>query len=177
MLTIYVLCYIIIIDYKLWRLRMRRFLYYTLMWCFFPPLFFVGNRVWEIKNSHPLPKLARKGIARRLKRGDVLGAFELFWSRWNPVMTTETTKPLYRLCGGNDRPLFSTAVCFIYSGIFLHWGGCGLAWAQFYIFFTGPAPFPNGYWAMLIYFGFGALVIAAKIFKNVKKTFNPILAE
>lgn len=102
--------------------RFTRFVLYTFFWCLFPPLFFIKNRGYMAGYAF-LPRGAAKRIGKLLKRGNLLAAVELFWSGWNPGVTYETTRPLYQFCGGNRHPLFATSVCFLYSGVFLHWGG------------------------------------------------------
>lgn len=116
-----------------------RFVLYTLLWCLFPPLFFFYNRGTKLNDPRDAflsPKAGRKAL-KALKRGKILTALELFWSKFNPGITTETTQPLYAFCGGNRKPVFSTLMVFLYSGIFLHWLGIGLMWRLLYHLFKG----------------------------------------
>ncbi|MHC4662559.1 MAG: hypothetical protein ACYS8W_12800, partial [Planctomycetota bacterium] len=52
------------------------------------------------------------GAARRLKRalgkGRVVKATEAFWAGWNPRLTAIILKPIFRMLGGNKRPLTAT---------------------------------------------------------------------
>ncbi len=58
--------------------------------------------------------------ARSLLRGDVLQAVEFFWSGWNPVLARLTTRPVYRMLGGNRRPVYASTMTFIFTSLVVH---------------------------------------------------------
>lgn len=62
----------------------------------------------------------RKRIIPALKRGRWLMALELFWSSWNHSLTRVTSRPFYRLMGGNKAPFFATLATFIFSCAVVH---------------------------------------------------------
>ena len=94
-----------------------RFMRFTLAWMFFFPFFFVGNRGL---NRDPKYTWRCFKAFKYLKKGKVFFAWEYFWGTWNPMVTEETTKPLYHLVGGNRLPFISTMVVFLYSATILH---------------------------------------------------------
>lgn len=151
--------------------RFARFVLYTLLWCLFPPFFLINNRGLQAGYAF-LPRGTARRIGRLLRQGNLLLATELFWGRWNPGITFETTRPLYQFCGGNRNQIFATSVCFLYSGIFLHWGGIGLMWLRFYELYTGGW---NGLTSLVtigMYAFMGLLVILSKIVRMIKTQFK-----
>lgn len=157
--------------------KLRRLVLFTLYWCLFPPLFFIKNNgaVEKLVNLYDdptevlVPKNARKRIRKLLKRGRPFSALELFWSRWNPAMTENTTKPLWELCDGNKRPVVATLTVFLYSGVFLHWAGLGFMW-----FRGAQLLFPqlgglSGFWVIYSYTLIGVLVAVPKAIRHFRK--------
>ncbi len=80
---------------------------------------------------------------KRLFRGRVLAAFELFWSSWNSTLAVTCLRPVYRAAGGNRRPFRATMATFAYTALVVHplWatlaftGGAallGLVWPAVY---------------------------------------------
>jgi hypothetical protein len=80
---------------------------------------------------------------KRLFRGRVLTAFELFWSSWNSTLAVTCLRPVYRAAGGNRRPFLATMATFAYTALVVHplWatlaftGGAallGLVWPAVY---------------------------------------------
>jgi hypothetical protein len=47
-------------------------------------------------------------------------ALELFWSSWNHSLTRVTSRPFYRLVGGNKRPFLATLATFVFSCAVVH---------------------------------------------------------
>lgn len=72
--------------------------------------------------------LVKKGFmgraVRSLVRGKPLQAVEMFWSGWNPVLVRVAVRPMFRLLGGNRRPLLATVGTFFYTAWVVH-----LLWA------------------------------------------------
>jgi hypothetical protein len=68
--------------------------------------------------------LTKKGFLGRAVRtffsGHPLEGFEFFWSGWNPVLARVTTRPMFRLLGGNRRPVPATALTFMYTAGVVH---------------------------------------------------------
>ncbi len=147
--------------------RFSRFVLYTLLWCLFPPLFFIKNRGLNAGYAF-LPRGTVKRIGRLLRKGNLFAAVELFWSRWNPGMTYETTRPLYQFCGGNKHQLFATTVCFLYSGIFLHWGGIGLMWVRIAQVYNEGFGGLTNFSTIGIYAFMGLLVLMSKLIRMLK---------
>lgn len=155
--------------------RLTRFVLYTLAWCLFPPLFFVKNRGFGVvlNSGDPLTAFVSwsvcKRIQRLIKRGRILSSIELFWSRWNPAVTTETTQPLYQLCGGNKHPVLATLVCFAYSAFILHWAGMGFFWFWLYQFVHYGFPgLEFGFMQLVFYPGMGCLIALNKFLRQRK---------
>ena len=92
-----------------------RVLYYTATLCLALPLFLIGNRALEKKG---VIRVHFALIRRALKKKHPLLAWELFWSSWNLPITTEISRPVYKLCGGNRHPFLATMLTFAYSGFF-----------------------------------------------------------
>ncbi|MDB4984001.1 MAG: hypothetical protein JWM20_180 [Patescibacteria group bacterium] len=106
-----------------------------------------------------------------MKQKKILAAIEMFWSSWNPVVTEETTKPLYRLLGGNKRPVFATMITFLYTGIFLHAFGAGIIWLYVFAFISKDFHFMKGFFfgsciVVIAYFVIGMLVAFSKYRKK-----------
>jgi len=150
-----------------------RLVLYTLAWCLFPPLIYYKNRgryrISETLDAFIVSAVYRKKIVQLLCKGRLLTAFELFWSSWNPIITTETTRPLYRLCGGNKYPLLSTAIVFLYSGIFLHALGCGLGSYWLIKLYTGALIDLGSLYVVFTYVSFGLLVMLSKLMRNIRR--------
>ncbi len=152
-----------------------RFVLYTLAWCLFPPLFFVKNRGWQVTlhSNDPLTALISWSVCKRIwrlvKRGRILSAVELFWSKWNPLCTAETTQPLYHFCGGNKRPVLATLVCFAYSAVVLHWLGGGFTWVWLYMFIHhGLSGLSFGLMQLVFYPTMGCLIALSKFLRRAK---------
>ncbi|MCU0722888.1 MAG: hypothetical protein MUC63_04625 [Planctomycetes bacterium] len=58
--------------------------------------------------------------ARAFFRGNIGEAIEFFWSGWNPVLARVTTRPVFRLLGGNRRPVLATVTTFLYTACVVH---------------------------------------------------------
>ena len=82
-----------------------RLCWFTFAWCTFVPLFFIKNNGEKIiqkgAGSSGLlvacffvgGKQTTKRLWLLLKKGRVLSAWQLFWAKWNPIITTETSRP------------------------------------------------------------------------------------
>jgi hypothetical protein len=68
--------------------------------------------------------LLKKGFLpraiRSLGRGNIFEAVEFFWSGWNPVLVRLTIRPVYRILGGNRRPLLASTLTFLYTSVVVH---------------------------------------------------------
>ncbi len=75
--------------------------------------------------------LLKKGFmsraARHMLRGNVPAAVEHFWSGWNPVLARITIRPVYRMLGGNRRPVTASVLTFVYTALVVHPLGIFLA--------------------------------------------------
>lgn len=68
--------------------------------------------------ERPLIGIAVKMIYKKVKVGDLLGAYESFWGSWNPLWR-QPNKMLYKGAGGKNRPFFASVTTMGYSG-FIH---------------------------------------------------------
>ncbi|MBI5065969.1 hypothetical protein HZA97_07045 [Candidatus Woesearchaeota archaeon] len=76
---------------------------------------------WDSFEKYKMGKriLNTKLVARHLKRGNILKAYESFWATWNPIAQTPI-KEVYKVFGGNNHPIISTMSAFTYSGVIVH---------------------------------------------------------
>lgn len=152
-------------------MKLLRLILYTLAWCLFLPLFFWKNRANQSGRNPFLEWRAIKRIGRKLKRFNIVGAWEIFWSNWNPGVTMETTKPLYEMCGGNKRPFISTMVVFLYSGVFLHALFMVVSWVHIIKTLTGDSTYFTRHFAVrtvILYLAFGLPVALYKKWRLYK---------
>ncbi|MCL4415850.1 MAG: hypothetical protein M1365_03985 [Actinobacteria bacterium] len=66
--------------------------------------------------KHPLAGVAGKLILKRIRKGDLLGAYEGFWGSWNPIVR-HPNRILYKSLGGDKKPFFSTVATMGYNGL------------------------------------------------------------
>ncbi len=97
-----------------------RLLWFTIAFCCLFPLFYYKNRGMGKDGLFIGGETTTSKLKDLLKRGKFLLCWQFFWAKWNPVVTYETTRPLYQLCGGHKNPFFASIITFLYSGIFLH---------------------------------------------------------
>lgn len=62
----------------------------------------------------------KKKVTEAWEQGKRLRALELVWSAWNPSLQRVTTRPVYRMLGGNSRPFTATFLTFVFSGLITH---------------------------------------------------------
>ncbi len=155
---------------------MKRFLVYTFLWMFCIPLFFFKNRGHDITERNGTWAFSRPGtpkkIFRLIKKGKVFTAIELFWSRWNPMITAETTQPLWKFCQGHKYPAFATLVTFLYSALILHWLYMGITWLWIYKIINGDpwwiidSFLSSGIYSFVFYMSFGVIIALRKVMKR-----------
>ncbi len=73
----------------------------------------------EISMKMESPSLNTKLVSRYLKRGKYLSAYEAFWGTWNPAVATGSEE-VYKVAGGNKKPVRATMTAFTYSGLVTH---------------------------------------------------------
>lgn len=97
-----------------------RLLWFTIAFCLFHPLFYFKNRGIDEEIYFIGGETTTSKLLDLFKKRKFLSCWQFFWAKWNPVVTHETTRPLYQLCGGHKRPFFASMMTFLYGGIFLH---------------------------------------------------------
>ncbi|GEM_PF-2988562 len=85
---------------------------------------YYGSARRILRHSFKEGFLLKKGFMSRavknLFRGNVFRAVEFFWSGWNPVLVRVSVRPMYRLLGGNRRPVSATVLTFLYTAWIVH---------------------------------------------------------
>ncbi len=153
-----------------WK-KIGRILRFSALMCIFFPLF-----LWDNRGLKKNPIIFSKRSYRFIRRGQFLLAWEAFWSSWNPTITTEITRPIYTLCGGNDHPFFATMVVFLYSGLVIHML-CGWLWMSvffvIYAIITGhQMVWPPFYWGVVPLYGLFGFPIACTKWWRARKQKN-----
>ncbi|RLC32903.1 hypothetical protein DRH14_05585, partial [Candidatus Shapirobacteria bacterium] len=79
----------------------------------------IGGQIKDVRTFRKAPDALK--IRDLIKQGKLLRAYELFWSEWNPNISEDTTRVVYKeLRKRNIKAPLAIIVTFVSSGLFLH---------------------------------------------------------